>query len=207
MVPPRLLQLLVEGRDLHSFLHHGGTGGDQAARSLDLHQAQAAGPRGSELAVPAEARDVDSRARAPPGGGGCLRRPGPSVPSMVRFTVAMGNSRRYHLRTRQRDAPRRCAAAGPATARAGRERSFPSSRLPGPSRPGRRGAAPRGRPSSSRARSASRAVPTRQGMHFPQDSWRKKSMMEESMAVMERSFPMTMTAPEPRVAPAFLSAS
>ena len=32
-------------------------------------------------------------------------------------------------------------------------------------------------------------------------------MMEDSMAVIERSLPMTMTAPEPSVAPAFFSAS
>ena len=64
-------------------------------------------------------------------------------------------------------------------------------------------------PRSARRTSAScwRTVPTRQGTHWPHDSWRKNSAMRTTTAVMSTPVSKAITTPEPRVVPAARASS
>ena len=54
---------------------------------------------------------------------------------------------------------------------------------------------------------SSRRVPSRQGVHLPQDSSWMKSMKNRAMSTMQVSSSMTITPPEPMIAPTLAIAS
>src|SRR5581483_11708493 len=194
--------------DDHARLDRARTGGGQHPGTLDLDHADAAGILGSERV--AVTQRGDGRPHVP---GRCQDRG--ALGHAPYFTVdgdldqptrQLGGDGRSNRDGHAGKTSRRSMAEAMAEAAVWPSPQMEASRMTVPTSARRASSSarlPSGRSAARRSRvSAWRTVPTRQGTHCPHDSCLKNAAIRSKKAARSTPSSMTITAPDPRVAPA-----